>query len=197
MISDTFDEGAAKVILGELKPDERALFACACAEQLLPLYDWFTTLTGRGSKAVLREALNVAWDTSEQVAATNEAGWIPRVMDLIPDDEDDWSDLNPLAQNAAAAVAYALRTRATGESQEAVWAARQVIDAADYLLQLRGSRDSQVGDGAPSHVAIALATTLASLKTSSATELRAQASSAGDMLLGMAKASRPRASDSH
>lgn len=39
------------------------------------------------------------------------------------------------AQNAAAAVACAVRTWMTDEPQEAVWGARQVYEAADYAAQ--------------------------------------------------------------
>lgn len=41
------------------------------------------------------------------------------------------------ADDAAGAVAYALRCRLTGLSQEAVWAARRAYDAADTVASAR------------------------------------------------------------
>lgn len=43
---------------------------------------------------------------------------------LVPHDDDEyWSELSPLAQNAAASAAYAVRTWLLEDPQEAVWAA--------------------------------------------------------------------------
>ena len=53
----------------------------------------------------------------------------------MPEEDDDWVLESGYAQSAAAAVAYALRTRITDNPQEAAWAARQIYDAADYAAQ--------------------------------------------------------------
>ncbi|WP_206750890.1 MULTISPECIES: hypothetical protein, partial [unclassified Cryobacterium] len=55
---------------------------------------------------------------------------------LTPGEHDQWAFEAGYAQNAVAAVAYAARTWLTDEPQEAVWAARQVYEAADYAAQL-------------------------------------------------------------
>jgi hypothetical protein len=56
---------------------------------------------------------------------------------LVPhDDDDSWSELSPLAQNAAAAVTYALRAWLSADAQDGVWAARQVYELADFIAQV-------------------------------------------------------------
>ena len=62
------------------------------------------------------------------------------------DDSEDWNLLSPIAQNAAAGAAYALRTWLLDSSQEAVWSCRQLHEAADYIMQLRSSLSSYSAD---------------------------------------------------
>ena len=51
---------------------------------------------------------------------------------MVPDEDDEgWTAARAYAGNAAAAAAYAVRTWLTNDSQEAAWAARQLLDAAD------------------------------------------------------------------
>jgi hypothetical protein len=45
------------------------------------------------------------------------------------------------AEHATIAVAYALTSRQTGETQEAIWAARQVYDALDHFIIVRDKID--------------------------------------------------------
>ena len=92
----------------------RALFAASCAERVFGLY-------ARAPER-LRAALDAAWE------GENVARWLQGAEALVPDDD-------PYGENAAAAVAYALRTRATDEPKEAAWAARQVYEAADFAAQ--------------------------------------------------------------
>ncbi len=54
---------------------------------------------------------------------------------MVPVDEGEWILETGYGQNAAAAVAYAVRTWLTEDPQEGVWAARQVYEAADYGAQ--------------------------------------------------------------
>jgi hypothetical protein len=92
----------------------RARFAAACAERLFGLYE--------DPPERLRAALDAAW------AGEDVVRWQAVAESLVPDDD-------PYGENAAAAVAYALRTWATDDPQEAAWAARQIYDAADYAAQ--------------------------------------------------------------
>lgn len=54
---------------------------------------------------------------------------------MVPIDEGEWVLEMGYGQNAAAAVAYAVRTWLTEDPQEGVWGARQVYEAADYAAQ--------------------------------------------------------------
>ncbi len=57
---------------------------------------------------------------------------------LLSDADDrDWSRQRSYGEDAVTAVAYALRTRLSGESQDAAWAARLVYEALDNFLHNR------------------------------------------------------------
>ena len=59
-----------------------------------------------------------------------------RVMDAAPDaGEPELFPGAAVAQNAVAAVCYALEACLTGELQPAVWVARQLYEAADAVVQ--------------------------------------------------------------
>lgn len=51
-----------------------------------------------------------------------------------------------VAQNAVACVAYALEVRQTGDVQKAVWAARQLYEAADSVVQQGSAVQTYVED---------------------------------------------------
>lgn len=113
------------------------MFAAACAERLQPFYAAFHRASGQGSPEQLRQALEAVWaaaadgDQGEDVAH-----WESVTYDLVPQEEDPgWADVTPLGENAATAVAYALRTWSADDPQEAAWAARHVYEAADYAAQ--------------------------------------------------------------
>jgi hypothetical protein len=132
-----YDEPALVRRLADLPEQARALFADAIAQRALALYELFAARSGQGDPAQLRAALDASWD---EVAAPPDldalAGWQAIAEELVPhDDDDDWVDESAYAQNGAAAVAYALRTRLGGDPQEAAWAARQLYEAADYAAQ--------------------------------------------------------------
>jgi hypothetical protein len=60
---------------------------------------------------------------------------VDRAMHLLPSEEDGWDEeTQPYAEDAAAALAYALRARLTGDPQEAAWACRRVYEAADHFV---------------------------------------------------------------
>ena len=104
----------------------RALFAALAAERLFGLYEYFAERSGQGDTAQLRAALDAAWDAIDGDAGDLER-WQEVAEDLVPEeDPDTWVLESGYAQSAAAAVAYALRTRLTDNPQEAAWAARQI-----------------------------------------------------------------------
>ena len=72
---------------------------------------------------------------------------IEEVMALNPHEEDvegPWTQDATNAQNAGMSVAYALRTRGTGEAQEAAWAARVAYEALDNFVINRENIDTNM-----------------------------------------------------
>jgi hypothetical protein len=58
------------------------------------------------------------------------------IVDRIPDeDAPGWTRERPIVANAMAAVAYALRAYLHDDYQAAVWAARQLVEAADFVVE--------------------------------------------------------------
>jgi hypothetical protein len=89
---------------------------------------------------VLRQSLDAAWSAARgediDLRPARETA-----EKMVPYEDDDWVMEAGYAQNAVAAIAYAARSWLIDDPQEAVWAARQVYEAADY-----GAQQSQLGD---------------------------------------------------
>jgi uncharacterized protein YjaG (DUF416 family) len=132
-----YDESTVLERLGNGSSRTRALFGALTAERLFPLYELFAERAGQGDPGRLREALDTAWGAIDGVLV--DPAELERQQeaaeDLVPEEDDDWVTESGYAQNAAAAVAYALRTRLTDNPQEAAWGARQANDFADYVAQ--------------------------------------------------------------
>jgi hypothetical protein len=60
---------------------------------------------------------------------------------LVPAEEGG----EPLAEDAMAALAYAIRTAASGEPEDAAWAAERVYNALDTFLQILGYDPGTLG----------------------------------------------------
>ncbi len=131
-----YDESALLDRLAGASPRARALFAARVAERLFGLYEYFAETSGQGDVGTLREALDAAWRAVDSDVPTAELERLQEAAeDLVPEEDDDWVTASGYASNAAAAVAYALRTRLTDNPQEAAWAARQAYDVTDYAAQ--------------------------------------------------------------
>jgi len=140
-----YDEGDIAGRLTELLPHGRALFACACAERLMASFRWFCGVSGYAHFETVREALDAAW--TGPGAELLESGKASHVAGLAPEDQGGHLALgSAVAQNAVACVAYALEVRRTGDVQEAVWAARQLYDAADSVVQQGSAEQTYLED---------------------------------------------------
>jgi hypothetical protein len=143
LASPRYDETEIAGRLAALPSAGRALFACACAERLMAAFRWFCDLTGSASFEVVRGALDAAWSPGE----TGRGAGASEVTALLPGDKDGEMYLgSAVAQNAVACVAYALEARQTGEVQTAVWAARQLYEAADAVVQQGSAVHTYVED---------------------------------------------------
>lgn len=180
-----YDERRIKDELASWTRTRRVAFSCAVAERLMATYEWFTTVADQGDESALRSALDLAWSVaaSEPASLSDIKSARETAESLVPDDQDDnWMILSPLAQNAAASVAYALRASLVDDPQEAVWAARQLHEAADYLVQLVAPEQTYESDFSSSPMSIALGgieTALASAASTPVSELRTKSADDG------------------
>jgi hypothetical protein len=125
-----YDEDEISARLSAVSATARALFACACAERLMATYQWFCDVSGSNSYRTVREVLDSAW-TADDVKPKGERD----LSALVPEEEDDLALGSAVAQNAVACVEYAVGVRENGDVQKAVWAARQLYEAADSVVQ--------------------------------------------------------------
>lgn len=127
-----YDETEIARRLAALPSLARTLFVCACAERLMPTYSWFCDLTGSANFESLREVLNAAWHDD----IPDPSGKATQVIALMPRDEERGEFLvSAVAQNAVACVAYAIQAHQGDEKQASVWAARQLYNSADTVVQ--------------------------------------------------------------
>lgn len=134
-----YDEAQYRLQIDELQIKEKTAFAVACAERLFPAYLEFANLMKQGKPDILRRVLTLLWDDLEgkPMSQQDVNAQLTAVMDLMPsDDADKWGPEQAAAEDAVAALAYALRCRDTGSADEAVWASRRAYEAVDqYVMQ--------------------------------------------------------------
>src|SRR5882724_6090074 len=133
----TFNEAALVEELDSLSVPLRAVFAAGIAERLAPAYAIFTRLTGRGDPGTLAAILERLWlDIEGTQRNTRQDEDIELCMALIPreDSDDFWVPEQVYAEDAAMALAYALRSVKSGAAQEAAWAAQAAYEAVDHFV---------------------------------------------------------------
>jgi uncharacterized protein YjaG (DUF416 family) len=133
----TYDESRLIAMLNALPTELRVAFAALCAERLMPAYTAFARRLGHKDAVQLTSILGRVWRAVDNGAMAEEdlLSNLDVCMGLIQaEDEGEWSSLRAYAEDAVAAVAYALRVQQNGESQEAAWAARRVYEALDHFV---------------------------------------------------------------
>jgi hypothetical protein len=127
-----FDEKQLILRLEPLERSAKTAFAAACAERLVPLSDRYAQRLGDSSRQQrLAVIVSAAWQAASG-REINSSRFEAEAESMVPDEDDEgWTAGRTYAGNAAAAAAYALRAWGTNDPQEAVWAARQLFDAAD------------------------------------------------------------------
>jgi uncharacterized protein YjaG (DUF416 family) len=139
-----FNDGSLKRELDRISVKLRVVFAATIAERLLPAYVSFSHKTGRGNAHLLAQILDRLWRDLDGIEMNPEELQqnIDLAMELIPrEDEGPWIPDQAWAEDAATAVAYALRSRQNGKSQESVWAARHAYDALDHFVTTKEDID--------------------------------------------------------
>lgn len=136
LIDEAFTEHEAWLAsqLAELGKDARAAFSAACATRSASLAE---SPNGDSLAVSLRSAIDVVWRSfgPGRTPVGQLRSSLAEVEASIPDEEDESADFPwvVLAENAAAATAYAIRARLSGEAQDAIWCARQPLEALDFL----------------------------------------------------------------
>lgn len=133
----SFNEKVLTAKLDRLALPLRVIFAATIAERLLPLYVNFTKITGRGNPERLMDILQRLWLDlcGTQMSSQELQENIALSMNLIPgEDEVPWVPEQAWAEDAVATVAYSLRCRQSGQSQECVWVARRAYEALDHFV---------------------------------------------------------------
>lgn len=127
------DEAYLERILAGLDVRRRVGFAACCAQRLIGGYEAYCVRAGHDQTGSLARILADIWRflIGGEVTVETLVATLPRCIELIPaEDHEPWIAEQPHADDAAAAVAYALRTLETGDPREAVWAARRSYEAA-------------------------------------------------------------------
>lgn len=131
----TYDEGVLGARLARLGRSARTAFAASCAQRLWPLYRRYAALMRPPHLPTLAAALDDVW-TAVDAGGVDLAAVSATAELMVPDEEDpDWVHESAYAQNAVASIAYAAESWRTDAVQQAVWAARQVYEAADHAAQ--------------------------------------------------------------
>ena len=135
-----YDEDVIAGRLSRLENWERAAFALACAQRLLPLYLKYCDVTHEGDPRFARQSAEDLWqslissglpnDALEKIAARSEQ--------LVPDGQAvDVVIWHWYAMNAMAALAYAAQSQLNDGTEAAVWAARQAHEAVTFYVRRR------------------------------------------------------------
>ncbi|MFT4703647.1 MAG: hypothetical protein ACI81R_001339 [Bradymonadia bacterium] len=132
----TYSEAELQPRLQELSPKRRVAFALMCVIRLAPHYRRYNDELRAGSSAQFDDLVEQLWHhvVSAELSAPVLDSAIRSCMKLVPsDDTVCWTALQPAAEDAVVALAYAYRAAATGAAQEAVWASRRAYEAMEQL----------------------------------------------------------------
>jgi uncharacterized protein YjaG (DUF416 family) len=117
----------------QYNPICRMLFSLSCAERLFPFFESYYKRTKQGDPGLLRSALNELWESVIQNRPCGRLSFLDEYESQIPDDDIRWTPLNPLAENAVAALTYACLCQVENEIDNALWAAVQGYEAVDHI----------------------------------------------------------------
>ena len=129
-----FDEPDLVVRLARLPSKLRVAFAALCGERQSPNYIQFSERSGWGDPNVLKDALESIWQDIQGQPLTKDQleTILERCMTSIPTEDTEGDTAN--AEDAAASVAYTIRSRLADDPQEAAWAAQCAYNALWHLL---------------------------------------------------------------
>jgi len=120
-----------KALLRTLRSGARVAFAAACAERQMPIYEGYSYRTGRGNSQILASMLTKIWSDlpDEKLPIYELRKMLGRCHELLPDPGRVEDAYQANAECTGMCVAYTIRTRLSGESSDAIWAATQAVDS--------------------------------------------------------------------
>ena len=138
-----FNEADLAAQLSKLPNTFRTAFAAACAQRMVQVYSAYASRSNKGDAEALTQILASLWNdlNGHPLSDSELDAQIETSMALIPEEDDEWIPEQGAAEDAAAALTYALRCRRSGLVQEAVWAARRSYDALDEHITNREDID--------------------------------------------------------
>ena len=123
--------------MAAMRPRSHTAIAAAAAQRLLPAYSAYAERTGNDGDHVLRSILDCVWDgvVSGAFSDNELLGFERKAVSLMPDEGEPGQPLElACAEDAATAVAYAVRSWLNQSSQDAAWAMRRVYDTLDSFV---------------------------------------------------------------
>jgi len=126
-----FDEKELKDKLAGVANVRRSLFAAMVATRLSVGYEFYAG----GDSGKFNAALDYLWKSLGAEVSVDEVGhYVDEAIALIPGESEGPRRFAAQADDAAAALAYALRSLIDPSPQEAAWAARRAYESADNLV---------------------------------------------------------------
>lgn len=146
-----FEEAKLVAALDGMPARRRSLFAAMIATRLAPGFEMYAANAKDSGLEELYSALDHLWtqigeETASEKSSEKTSEQIGTVLELIPDDDNGSPFFCAQADDAAAALAYALRSLSDPSSREAAWAAKRSYESADNLVI--GRPDVEIGGSA-------------------------------------------------
>jgi uncharacterized protein YjaG (DUF416 family) len=119
--------------IGILPATSCVAFSASAATRQIISYERFVRQHFDVSADNLVTILDRIWVDLHLISIDSEA-WsitLSEVMDLIPDEDEEWTVFHALADDAVSSLAYSIRCLMSKDPQEAAWAVRRSYEAVD------------------------------------------------------------------
>lgn len=134
----SFSENMLSERLSRLNCMQITAFAASCAERLMPTYIRFAENAALApeDKLLYRKSLDNIWNCAlgKLIDKKSIVDMEHACLNAVPSEDDAWEFGEPYAEDAGAAVTFAVRTWLSCDPQNAVWAARRVYEALDNFV---------------------------------------------------------------
>jgi uncharacterized protein YjaG (DUF416 family) len=132
-----FDRTELLASLERLGRWQLTLFSAASTEFLVPAYRLFSEVEGVGDPQRVEAVLERVWGLLTLGVEDFDAGELPdgeEILDLVPDQDEDWNEWSLCGEYAIASLAALVRVSATGEAAAAAEIAQYCYEAADSII---------------------------------------------------------------